>query len=365
MKNFTPSTPSQNTVVVGMSGGVDSSVAAYLLKKQGYNVIGLFMKNWDEGEEDGACPATIDYDDVIAVCETIGIPCYSVNFVKEYWDRVFAVCLDEYKAGHTPNPDILCNKEIKFQAFLNKAFELEADYIATGHYCRNIVIEGTHHLAKGCDANKDQSYFLYTLTSEKLKKVLFPIGAIDKAEIKAIAREQGLITADKKESMGICFIGKRDFKPFLQKYISATPGDFITPEGKAVGHHDGIAYYTIGQRKGLGIGGPGEPWFVVSKDIENNTITVVQGEDHPLLHGAALTATEMHWIAGKTPKMPLRCTAKIRYRHDDVPCTIFDDGGDRVRVEFDSPQKAITPRQSMVLYDGEICLGGGFIEKKV
>ena len=358
MKNFTPSTPSQNTVVVGMSGGVDSSVAAYLLKKQGYNVIGLFMKNWDEGEEDGACPATIDYDDVIAVCETIGIPCYSVNFVKEYWDRVFAVCLDEYKAGHTPNPDILCNKEIKFQAFLNKAFELEADYIATGHYCRNIVIEGTHHLAKGCDANKDQSYFLYTLTSEKLKKVLFPIGAIDKAEIKAIAREQGLITADKKESMGICFIGKRDFKPFLQKYISATPGDFITPEGKAVGHHDGIAYYTIGQRKGLGVAA-GEPLYVIGMEPDTNTLMV--GNQTQRLKNE-LTASEVNYINGTALTEPTSVTLKIRLAAKGVTAILTPLADNRVHLKSESALNDVAPGQSAVFYHDETLIGGGIIE---
>ncbi len=345
------------TVVVAMSGGVDSSVTAYLLKREGWNVIGLFMKNWEEEEEDALCPAALDYQDVVKVCERLQIPHYAVNFAKEYREEVFAHFLEEYKAGWTPNPDILCNREIKFKVLLNTARSLGADFLATGHYCRTDHI----HLLKGKDPNKDQSYFLYTIHSEHLKQVLFPIGHLLKPAVRELAAEAGLITHDKKDSTGICFIGKRPFKEFLSHYLGTQPGFFETPDGKCVGEHDGIAYYTIGQRKGLKIGGAGDAWFVVAKDVARNVVVVVQGDDHPLLYHRALTATEASWVCD-TPQFPLHCTAKIRYRQQEHSCVV-ERRDEKLWVVFDKPQKAITPRQSVVFYQGDICLGGAMIEK--
>ncbi len=342
------------TVVVGMSGGVDSSVTALLLKEQGYRVIGLFMKNW---EEEGACPAEVDYEDVACVCAHLDIPFYTVNFAKEYWDNVFSHCLKEYAAGFTPNPDILCNREIKFNVFLDKALELGADYLATGHYCRKIKVDGKWQLGRGLDPGKDQSYFLYTLKSSILDKVLFPIGELEKTEVRKRAHESGLITAQKKDSTGICFIGKRNFKEFLTRFIPNKPGNFEQLNGKVVGSHDGIAYYTIGQRRGLDIGGPGEAWYVVGKDGARNVVVVEQGDEHPALYSSELTMGEVSWVA-EPPIFPARCTAKVRYRSPDVACTIVSNE----RVVFDEPQKAITPRQSIVFYQGEICLGGAIID---
>lgn len=345
------------TVVVGMSGGVDSSVTALLLKEQGYRVIGLFMKNW---EEEGPCPAQLDYEDVVAVCNQIGIPHYSVNFSKEYWDKVFAKCLIDYEAGYTPNPDILCNREIKFKVFFEKALHLGADYLATGHYCRSIHHEGTWNLGRGRDSNKDQSYFLYTLKSAILQRVLFPLGEMTKQEVRAVAEKAGLATASKKDSTGICFIGKRDFKEFLTQYIPNRPGNLETGDGTVVGTHDGIAYYTIGQRRGLGLGGEGDAWYVVRKDVARNVIVVERGEGHPDLYRDSLTASEATWI-GKTPEFPLICTAKVRYRAQDVPCTVISHE-DKIKVLFETPQKAITSRQSIVFYQGDLCLGGALID---
>lgn len=352
----------QKTVIVGMSGGVDSSVAALLLKQQGYRVIGVFMKNWEEDDQDdAACQATEDYEDVVQVCEKIGIPHYSVNFSKQYWDLVFSQCLKEYEAGHTPNPDILCNREIKFKVFFEKALELEADYLATGHYCQNLVREGRHFLGRGVDENKDQSYFLYTMKEKILEKVLFPLGQMKKEEIRKIAKDYDLATACKKDSTGICFIGKRNFKDFLKRYIPVKPGCFVTPEGKKVGQHEGMAYYTIGQRKGLGIGGPGEPWFVVKKDVKKNEVVVVQGETDPFLYRSSLEASDASWVGSPPSSFPYRCTAKVRYRSEDVPCQIIKREDEKLFVEFDQPVKAITPRQSIVFYKGECCLGGAMI----
>lgn len=341
------------TVVVGMSGGVDSSVTALLLKERGYKVIGLFMKNW---EEEGPCPAQIDYEDVACVCSHLDIPYYTVNFSKEYWENVFSHCLKEYAAGHTPNPDILCNREIKFHVFLNKALELGADFLATGHYCRKERVEGMWSLLRGRDPEKDQSYFLYTLKESILDKVLFPIGDLEKHEVRAIAAKAGLITAQKRDSTGICFIGKQNFKEFLSRFIPPQPGNFERLSGEVVGRHDGIAYYTIGQRRGLDIGGPGDAWYVVGKEAARHVVFVEQGEDHPSLYRTTLAMHEVSWV-GNPPSLPLRCTAKVRYRSVDVPCTITSDE----RVVFDEPQKAITPRQSIVFYQGERCLGGGVI----
>lgn len=346
-----------DTVVVGMSGGVDSSVSALLLKQQGYNVIGLFMKNWEEADGQGVCKASREYEDVVAVCEQIGIPYYSVNFVKEYWDNVFTHFIEECRKGRTPNPDILCNREIKFKALYEKALELGATYLATGHYCQ--TADGK--LLKGADPNKDQSYFLHAIQGDVLHHVLFPIGHLHKSEVRALARSNHLPTSEKKDSTGICFIGKRDFKEFLSQYIAYTPGDFETPEGKVVGRHDGFAYYTIGQRRGLAIGGPGDAWFVVGKDIARNVVILAQGDDHPDLYCNALTANELTWISKPPSSFPFTCQAKIRYRQPDQPCVIeaIEDG--IATVAFPLPQRAATPQQSIVFYDGNVCLGGGFI----
>ena len=346
------------TVVVGMSGGVDSSVAALLLKQQGYHVIGLFMKNWEEQDAQGVCKASRDYEDVVAVCEQIGIPYYSVNFVQEYWSQVFTHFIDECRQGRTPNPDILCNREIKFKALFDKARELGADFLATGHYCQ------TSHglLLKGADPNKDQSYFLHAIQGTILNHILFPVGHLVKAEVRAIARSHQLPTSEKKDSTGICFIGKRDFKEFLSHYIAYTPGNFETPEGQIVGQHDGVAYYTIGQRKGLAIGGPGDAWYVVGKDPARNVVLIAQGEEHPALFTDRLTATEASWITTAPTSLPFHCQAKIRYRQADQPCIIQSIHEGTVEVTFPIPQRAATPRQSIVFYQGDVCLGGAFIK---
>ena len=346
------------TVVVGMSGGVDSSVTALILKEQGYRVIGMFMKNWEEQDENGICRSTRDYEDVVKVCEQLDIPYYSVNFVKEYQEHVFTHFIAELKAGHTPNPDILCNREIKFKAFLEKALSLGADFLATGHYCR---LSPSAQLLKGLDPSKDQSYFLYTLSSACLQKVLFPIGHLPKSEVRRIAKAHSLATCEKKDSTGICFIGKRDFKEFTSRYIGYKPGNFETLKGDVVGQHDGIAFYTIGQRKGLGIGGPGEAWFVIGKDIDRNVVIIEQGDDHPALYRSELIATDLSWIAGHRPSLPYSCSAKVRYRQPEQPCVIetIEDG--RALVRFLTPQRAVTSRQSIVFYQGDICLGGGMI----
>ncbi len=351
----------RKTVVIGMSGGVDSSVCAVLLKSQGYNVIGLFMKNWEEKDSQGVCRSTQDYEDVVKVCTQLEIPCYSVNFVKEYWDNVFSHFLEELKLGYTPNPDILCNREIKFKVFFEKAMSLGADYLATGHYCR---ISEEAELLKGVDAGKDQSYFLYTLSSDILKKVLFPIGGMEKTEVRRIAKEHGLATSEKKDSTGICFIGKRDFKEFVGGYLAYQKGNFENLKGDVIGQHDGIAYYTIGQRKGLCIGGPGDAWFVVGKDIPRNVVIIEQGTDHPALYTQTLVATEPLWVSGHPPVLPYSCTAKVRYRQPDQECVIEQIEEGRVYVRFLKPQRAVTPRQAIVFYDGPICLGGATIEPK-
>lgn len=349
----------KKTVVVGMSGGVDSSVVAHLLKEQGYRVIGLFMKNWDEA--DGPCPAEADYQDVAAVCGQIDIPHYSVNFCEEYWERVFQRCLEQFKAGETPNPDILCNREIKFDLFYKRALEMGADYVATGHYARvGRSTTGAATLLRGVDSNKDQSYFLYTLKSSILENVLFPLGELEKPAVRALASKYGLVTATKKDSTGICFIGKRPFREFLSQFLAPKPGKFETPEGLVVGEHEGAHLYTIGQRKGLKIGGAGDAWFVVGKSMERNVVTVIQGDDHPMLYQSEIRVKELSWV-GEPPTLPLRCTAKVRYRTQDTPCTITALSEVEVCVRFDKPERAITPSQSIVFYQGETCLGGGFI----
>ncbi len=353
----------KQTVVIGMSGGVDSSVSALLLKQQGYRVIGLFMKNWEEQDEKGVCRASPDREDVHKVCEQIDIPYYTVNFTQQYWDQVFTQFIKDYSQGLTPNPDVLCNREIKFKVFLEKALELGADFLATGHYCQNTLVHGQPALLKGADDNKDQTYFLYTINRDILKKVLFPVGGMEKGEVRRLARDFQLATSDKKESMGICFIGKRDFRSFLSHYIAIQPGNFETLKGKIVGKHAGVAYYTLGQRKGLGIGGAGEAWFVVGKDVERRIIFVEQGADHPALYCDELVADQLTWITGCPPSVPFACQSKVRYRQVDQPCVIQQIEGEMAFITFSIPQRAVTPGQSIVFYDGSICLGGGIIRQ--
>ncbi|HEX4911696.1 MAG TPA: tRNA 2-thiouridine(34) synthase MnmA [Permianibacter sp.] len=353
-------------VIVGLSGGVDSSVSAWLLKQQGYRVEGLFMKNWEEDDTDEFCSAAQDRADAQAVAEKIGIPFHTVNFAAEYWDNVFEHFLTEYKAGRTPNPDILCNKEIKFKAFLDFAKHLGADYIATGHYARRADVNGQAQLLRGVDGNKDQSYFLYTLQQAQLKHALFPVGELEKPEVRRIAAEQGFVTAEKKDSTGICFIGERRFSEFLSRYLPAQPGNIETVEGKIIGRHSGLMYHTLGQRKGLGIGGlkgaDESPWFVVAKDLDRNVLVVTQGHDDSYLMSTALHAGQLHWVAGAPPAARFDCTAKVRYRQHDFPCTVSVRADGTVDVSFPEPQRAVTPGQSLVLYTGEVCLGGGIIE---
>ena len=340
-------------IVVGMSGGVDSSVSALLLKQQGHEVIGLYMKNWED--IDGSCPGVADYEDVVRVCDTLKIPCYTINFVEEYKASVFSHFIEELKLGYTPNPDVLCNREIKFKALFQKAKELGADFLATGHYAQ--VNDG--ELLRSADLAKDQTYFLYSMKSEILREVLFPVGHLNKKEVRKIAIENGLATAEKKDSTGICFIGERKFREFLGDYITYHEGNLETLAGKVVGKHLGVAFYTIGQRKGLKIGGPGDAWFVVGKDVARNVVFVEQGEDHPALYKPSLTATEISWV-DETPDFPLRCTAKIRYRQEDQACTVTCTDN-TLSVTFDQPQRAITPRQAIVFYQGHRCLGGALI----
>ncbi|WP_325176702.1 tRNA 2-thiouridine(34) synthase MnmA [Paenibacillus alkalitolerans] len=352
-------------VVVGMSGGVDSSVTALLLKRQGYDVIGVFMKNWDDTDEFGFCTAEEDAEDVRRVCAQIGIPSYTVNFEKEYYEKVFEYFLSEYRAGRTPNPDVMCNREIKFGEFLQKGLELGADFIATGHYARVIEADGEYKLLRGVDSNKDQSYFLNALNQKQLSKAMFPLGGYTKPEIRAIAAEAGLATAKKKDSTGICFIGEKNFKEFLSNFLPAKPGDIMTFDGEVKGRHDGLMYYTLGQRQGLGIGGggSGEPWFVADKDLERNILYVVQGETDPRLYSSRLFATGVQWISGRIPESALRCTAKFRYRQPDQSVAVTMTGAGTCVVDFDLPQKAITPGQAVVFYNGEECLGGGTIDR--
>lgn len=362
-------TDNSNTrVVVGMSGGVDSSVTAYLLKQQGYDVVGVFMKNWDDTDENGVCTATEDYKDVAKVAEEIGIPYYSVNFEKEYWDRVFTYFLAEYRKGRTPDPDVICNKEIKFRAFLDYALELGADYIATGHYARlERDADGHNHLLRGSDDNKDQTYFLSQLSAEQLDRVMFPIGDIEKPQVREIAKKAGLATANKKDSMGICFIGEKNFKSFLSNYLPATPGKMMTFEGEVKGQHDGLMYYTIGQRRGLGIGGDGKdnrPWFVVGKDLNKNILYVGKGYENKHLYADYLVASDIFWINSVVHRgNDFRCTAKFRYRQTDVGVTVhLNDDGKTLKVIFDEPARAVTPGQAVVFYDGEECLGSAIID---
>lgn len=353
-------------VVVGMSGGVDSSVTALLLKQQGYEVIGLFMKNWEDDDNSEYCSSRQDLLDAVSVADTIGIPIEAVNFAKEYKDRVFSSFLSEYQAGRTPNPDILCNAEIKFKAFLDHALELGADTIATGHYAQVREVDGLFQLLKATDSSKDQSYFLHRLNQAQLSRALFPLGRLLKSEIRVIAEQNGLSNHAKKDSTGICFIGERPFREFLSGYLPTQPGEMRTPEGKVVGKHIGLSFYTLGQRQGLGIGGnknsSGAPWFVAAKDMASNGLVVVQGHDHPALLSLRLTALNSHWISGTEPTIDHLYTAKTRYRQADAPCQITQQSGTQCAIAFDQAQWAVTPGQSVVLYDGEVCLGGAIIE---
>ncbi len=352
-------------VVVGMSGGVDSSVTAWLLKQQGFDVVGLFMKNWEDDDTEEFCPARQDLVDAVSVADRIGIEIEAVNFSREYKDKVFSNFLQEYRAGRTPNPDILCNSEIKFRAFLDHAFSLGADKIATGHYAQVRESNGLFQLLKAEDGSKDQSYFLYRLNQEQLSKTLFPLGGILKREVREIARQAGLSNSEKKDSTGICFIGERPFTEFLARYMPTEPGEMRTPEGQVVGHHTGLMYYTLGQRQGLGIGGSrdgdGEPWYVAAKDMEHNLLTVVQGHDHPLLFCDHLKADNLHWIAGTEPRTHWVYAAKTRYRQPDAPCEIDSLAGNCCEIRFGEAQWAVTPGQSVVVYESNVCLGGGMI----
>ncbi len=368
-------------VVVGLSGGVDSAVSAHLLKAQGWDVVGIFMKNWEDDDDSEYCSSNEDFVDAAAVADVIGIELEHVNFAAEYKDRVFAEFLREYQAGRTPNPDVLCNAEIKFKAFLDHAMRLGAQKIATGHYARVRERNGLFELLKGLDDSKDQSYFLHRLDQAQLGKTLFPLGELRKTEVRRIAQEIGLPNAKKKDSTGICFIGERPFREFLNRYISKEPGPIKNERGRVIGHHQGLSFYTLGQRQGLGIGGIREtgakrepaadraplrgggdhaPWYVARKDIEKNTLWVVQGHDHPWLQSSALEADDASWVSGVAPA-PGAYAAKTRYRQADAACTLVPAAGAAFRLEFSQPQWAVTPGQSAVLYDGEICLGGGVI----
>ncbi len=353
-------------IIVGLSGGVDSSVATLLLLEQGYNVEALFMKNWEEDDTDGVCTAEQDLSDAQKVADKLGVKLHTINFSADYWDDVFDHFLKEHKKGRTPNPDVLCNQKIKFKVFLEHALSLGADKIATGHYARIHKDNDIYQLRTGLDDNKDQSYFLHLLNQKQLSKSLFPLGNISKTKVREIATENGFVTADKKDSTGICFIGERNFSEFLQTYLPKQQGDIVDQDGQFIKHHEGLAFYTIGQRKGLEIGGgfgaSGEPWFVADKHITTNELVVVQG-DHPLLYHNTLSASNIHWI-GKPPELPLVCMAKIRYRQQSQDCKINLNEDMQLKVVFDKAQRAITPGQSIVFYNDDICLGGGIIENR-
>lgn len=366
MNTFTDKAPDQTRVIVGMSGGVDSSVSAALLLKQGYQVEGLFMKNWDEDDGTDYCTAMDDLADAQAVSDKLGIKLHTANFAAEYWDNVFEHFLEEYKAGRTPNPDILCNREIKFKAFLDYALALGADLIATGHYVRRAERDGQTLLLRGLDGNKDQSYFLHAVAAEQIARTLFPVGELEKPEVRRIAERYELATARKKDSTGICFIGERRFSDFLKQYLPAQPGDIQTIDGEVIGRHHGLMYHTIGQRQGLGIGGlqgaGDEPWYVLKKDLSNNILVVGQGNNHPWLFASALTCSHIYWVnESPATTQPVRLTAKVRYRQPDQSC-VLESTPEGYRIVFEEPQRAVTPGQSVVLYQDDICLGGGVIE---
>lgn len=355
-------------IIVGLSGGVDSSVAALLLKQQGNEVAGLFMKNWEADDTDDYCSAAEDLKDAQAVCDKLDIPLYTVNFSTDYWEKVFSHFLAEYQAGRTPNPDILCNREIKFKVFLEHAQRLGGSAIATGHYVQKGWKADFWQLRRGLDVHKDQSYFLYTLGQMQLANSRFPVGDLTKNQVRELAAKAGLVTHTKKDSTGICFIGERPFKDFLSRFLPAQPGEMVTPSGEVIGEHAGVMYYTLGQRQGLKIGGraqgDGQPWYVVGKNIKENQLIVAQGHDHPLLFTQQLKAGQLSWVSGHPPVFPTSCTAKTRYRQPDQPCLIkADEEVQNCLVEFAEPQRAVTPGQSVVFYQGEICLGGGVIEQ--
>jgi len=356
-------------IIVGLSGGVDSAVAALLLQRQGFEIEGLFMKNWEEDDTAGYCSASEDLADAQAVADRLGIKLHTVNFSTEYWDRVFAHFLAEYQAGRTPNPDVLCNREIKFSAFLEHALRLGANGIATGHYARISCTDDVVRLCRALDENKDQTYFLYLLDQRQLTASRFPLGGIEKSQVRGLAKEIGFPNHNKKDSTGICFIGEKRFQDFLSQYLPANPGPIMTPEGKSIGVHQGLMFYTLGQRKGLGIGGcrraKEAPWFVVEKDIKNNILVVAQEHDHPLLMKQALVASQAHWIASEPPSFPLNCQARIRHRQPLQNCTVNAIAPNEFLVEFEKPQRAITPGQSVVLYQLYVCLGGGIIERSI
>jgi len=353
-------------IVVGMSGGVDSSVAALLLKRAGFEVIGLFMKNWEDDDDDRYCSTRQDLIDCASVADIIGIDMEAVNFAAEYKDRVFAEFLREYSAGRTPNPDVLCNAEIKFRAFLDHAVALGAGRIATGHYAQVGQVEGRFELLKAEDGTKDQSYFLHRLDQAQLARTMFPLGRLKKTEVRRIAKEAGLPNFAKRDSTGICFIGERPFREFLNRYVPRKPGIMRTPEGRVVGEHIGLAFYTIGQRKGIGLGGvkgaAEEAWYVAVKDMERNELVVVQGHDHPLLLRGSLEARDLAWVSGGPPEADVGYGAKTRYRQADAPCHVARLAPDELEIDFDAPQWAVTPGQSVVLYSGAVCLGGGVIQ---
>lgn len=361
---------SAKKVIVGLSGGVDSSVAAWLLQQQGYQVEALFMKNWEEDDNDHYCAAAADLADAQSVCDHLAIPLHTVNFAAEYWDEVFEHFLAGYRNGQTPNPDVLCNKAIKFTAFLNFARnQLQADIIATGHYVRRQLINGHYQLLRGVDPSKDQSYFLYALNQTQISRSLFPLGNLHKSTVRSLARRLGLITAEKKDSTGICFIGQRRFRDFLARYLTAQPGNIENTEGQILGKHPGLIYYTLGQRQGLGIGGtkPSQPypWYVAEKDVARNVLVVTAGQQHPRQQANGLQANQLHWIHPQRPSIPLCCTVKIRYRQQDLPCRLIDLEQDRITVLFDQPQIAVTPGQSVVFYQQNTCLGGAVISQRL
>lgn len=358
---------SKTRVIVGMSGGVDSSVAAWILAEQGYQVEGLFMKNWEQDDHQDYCAAAADLRDAQSVCDQLNIPLHTINFSQAYWDHVFTLFLNEYQQGRTPNPDILCNKEIKFKAFLDHALTLGADYIATGHYAKVEHKEDMGYLYKAKDREKDQSYFLHAVAGRALARSLFPLGDLLKSQVRAYAKELHFVTHDKKDSTGICFIGERRFKSFLNEYLLSKPGDILSSQGQKLGRHDGLMFYTLGQRQGLGIGGTqvggDEPWYVVDKDLGNNQLIVAQGQQHPLLYAQGLLCGPIHWISQEMQDFPLTCFAKTRYRQHEQACVISPPQGAQHVVLFSSPQRAVTPGQYVVFYEKNQCLGGAVIEE--